>query len=109
MVEQQKLEIRQNNDERITFTVYEADGLTIQDLTGCTVEFYRKESRYAGDQTATIYTGTLADDPTTGVVVVAIPAADNNIPSVDWWRLDVVLGDTQRRTANLGPLSVIAV
>jgi hypothetical protein len=55
-----------------------------------------------------MYHGIIATDPTTGIVTVNVPAADNALPSVDWWRLDVLLG-SQRRTANYGPLSVVAV
>lgn len=80
------------------------------DLTGKTVTFWRKSTRFVPDtdSSAKSYTASLAADPKTGVCYVAIPGADNGIAGVTWWRADVVSG-TSKMPMTYGPLEVFSV
>ena len=80
------------------------------DLTGKSVTFWRKSTRFVPDTdpSAKSYTASLATDPRTGVCYVQIPAADNTVPGVTWWRADVLSGPS-KMPMTYGPLEVFAV
>lgn len=80
------------------------------DLTGKTVTFWRKSTRFVSDSdpSATSYTAGLTSDPTTGICHVTLPAADNASAGVTWWRADVVSGSS-KMSLSFGPLEVLAV
>lgn len=105
-----------NSDATVTLTITDPAQPLINgqsqpyDLSGKSVTFWRKSTRFVPDDDASAksYTATLAEDPKTGVCYVQIPAADNVLPGVTWWRADVISGES-KMSMTYGPLEVFAV
>lgn len=98
------------NDVKATFTVSDVNtGLPVN-LTGYSVIFLRKVSRYVldSDPSVVTYPADTSQNPAGGQAVVSIPAADNQNPGITWCRLDVVLAG-KLRTANWWQLEIPAV
>lgn len=102
--------LSQGNDATLTFTITDPNNSNAPvDITGSTVTFTRKSTRYVPDTDASAiqYNATLTD-PTNGVCTVAIPETDNAVSGVTWYRLDVYL-NSKKRTSQYGPLEIAAV
>lgn len=110
----QDLVIYQNKDADLILTL--TDPTTISqtnstglpyNLTGLTVNLIRKASRDSADATGKTYVCTIQGAPTNGVAAVTLPAADNAVPGVDWYRVDLVGSET--KAVKFGRLNVFAV
>jgi hypothetical protein len=103
-VELQSIRLYQNNDAELTLRFTDPDTSAAVDLTNLDVEFWRKLGRRSSDSDtgSKFYSATISD-PTTGVAVVNIPASDNAIPGVIWYRIDI-LNSQQRETIQFGNL-----
>lgn len=107
---EQRIILTQNNDTTITFTIVDPNNNNAPiNLTGATITFYRKSSRFIADTdpTTKTYAGAIVN-ASQGICSVTIPAADNALAGVTWYHLDVVLSSA-RRTAQFGPLEIFAV
>jgi hypothetical protein len=102
------LEFIQNNDVQLTVAVVQPDTKQPFNLTGCTVRFTRKPSRFASDTDllAKSYDG-IIEDALGGIAVVNVPSADNAVAGVTWARVDVISGGN-KRTAKKWLLKVSA-
>ncbi len=107
------LTIYQNRDADLTVTL--TDPTTISplnpvglpySLVGLAVNFIRKLNREAPDLTGKSYSCTIAT-PSSGIVTVTLPAADNTLAGVTWYRIDLV--GTETKAIKFGRLNVYAV
>lgn len=108
---EQRIILPMSNDALLTFTVTDPNNnYAPVDLTGATITFTRKSTRFVPDTdpSAKQYTGTVLTPTTAGVCTVTIPNADNGVGGVTWYRLDVSNG-SGKRTAQFGPLEVFSV
>lgn len=90
----------------LTVTQANPNGLPY-DLTGLSVNFVRKSNRYVSDATGITYTCSIQSPPTLGVASVSLPASDNMIPGVMWYRVDLV--GTETKAVKFGKLNVYPV
>jgi hypothetical protein len=100
----------QNNDITLTFNVTDPNnGNAPFSLTGCTVTFWRKASKYVPDTDASAKQYSVTPDPdqvaNEGKATVSIPAADNAVSGLSWCRLDVIKS-AKLRTANTWQLEI---
>lgn len=110
----QDLVVYQSRDADLTITL--TDPSTISqtnpnglpyNLTGLTVTFTRKLNRDAPDNTGKTYTCTVQSPASSGIASVTLPATDNTIPGVYWYRVD--LSGTETKSVKFGRLTVYAV
>lgn len=107
------LAIDRSNDVTLTFFVTDPNnGNAPFSLSGCTLKFLRKASKYAldSDPSATSYTVTVDPDQVgnPGKATVSLPAADNVVSGFTWCRLDVTKSG-KLRTANTWRLEIMNV
>lgn len=84
----------------------------IVDGTGLTSKLYYKPHRSTPDTdpAVNIYSASIVPDPGgTTMSQFNVPAADNGIPGIFWWRVDAVDINSKVRTAAGGPLWVEGV
>jgi hypothetical protein len=102
-----RIQMLMNNDVTLTFSIIDPNNDNAPvDLTGATVTFYRKASRWVSDSTGISYTGDVQSPAANGVAVITVPNQDNESAGTEWWHLDVEL-NSLNRTAGYGPLEVI--
>jgi len=105
-----RLIVFQGNDTVVTFIVTDPNNSNaVVNITGATILLTRKASRLVPDTdpSAKTYTGAVTNGAG-GVCTVPIPGADNGVPGVTWWRLDITL-NAAKRTPAYGPLEVYSV
>lgn len=95
-----------NADADLTITITNPDGSGPYNLTGLTVTFTRKPNRDAADATGKSYTCTVTA-PLTGIATVRLPAVDNAVPGVTWYR--VTLSGVESKAVKFGRLTNFAV
>jgi hypothetical protein len=100
------LTLYQNKDADLTITLTDPVTGLAYNLTGLTVTLVRKANRDAADTTGTTYTCTVSS-PASGVATVRIPATDNVIVGVSWYRVDLTGSET--KAVKFGRLTVFAV
>lgn len=102
------IQFQQSNDIVVT-----ASWPTIADGTGLLAEFYYKPNKYTDDEdpSVLVFESGLVPDPANPGQTISrfnIPAIDNEIPGMYWWRVDGLDINGKRRTAAHGPLMVEA-
>lgn len=100
------LTLYQSKDADLTITLTDPVTGLAYNLTGLTVTLTRKANRDVADGTGTTYTCTVSS-PASGIATVKIPAADNGIVGVSWYRVDLTGSET--KTVKFGRLTVFAV
>lgn len=110
----QDLTIFQNKDADLTLTLTDPTTVSQQNpnglpynLTGLTVILVVKANRDVADGTGTTYTCTVPSPATNGIATVTIPAANNGVAGVYWYRVDLVGSET--KAVKMGRLRVFAV
>jgi len=104
----QRLTFPQNKDVDMTFTLTDPVTGLPYNLTGMTVNFWTKLSRNTpdSDPSAIKYVCTVTA-PLTGQATVNVPAANTTVPSVTWYRIDLV-SSSEVKAVRFGPLQVFA-
>lgn len=103
----QSLEIFVLRDTDLTLTLTDPNTGQPYNLTGLTVNFWRKKSRFVADLTGKQYACTVSS-PLSGIATVTLPGADSPIPVQQWYRVDLV-SNTETKAVKFGPLIVFAV
>lgn len=108
------LTIYQNHDADLLISLIDPTTITLQNplgnaynLTGLTVSLVRKATRDTADAQGKTYTCTIQGSPTAGNATVTLPAADNSLAGVDWYRVDLIGSET--KAVKFGRLTVYAV
>lgn len=107
------LALPRGNDVTLTFAVTDPNNNGVPfSLTGCTLSFIRKHTKYVADNDSSATTYTVTPDPdqvaNPGKATVSLPATDNATPGFSWCRLDVTKAG-KLRTAQTWKLEVEAV
>lgn len=105
-VQWEDLIVFQNKDADLIIVILAPGSTTPYNLTGLTVTFTRKPSRDVPDATGKTYT-CLVTSPITGIATVTLPAADNTLPGVTWYRVDLTGAET--KSVKFGRLTNFAV
>lgn len=96
----------QNKDADLIITILAPGSTTPYNLTGLTVTFTRKPNRDVPDSMGKSYTCTVTA-PLTGIATVRLPAADNGLVGVTWYRVDIT--GTETKPVKFGRLTNFAV
>jgi hypothetical protein len=111
--EEQLLVIPARNDIEVT-----AKFLDLSQAVGVIAQFWRKETRATpdDDKSVILYEQPLVANPDQEgqwLAVFSIPASDNTLPGITWWRVDAVAKEDDivvlRRTAACGPYRIEGV
>ena len=110
----QDLTIYQFKDADLTLTLTDPTTVSQQNpnglpynLSGLTVNLIVKPNRDASESAGTVYTCTVQSPATNGIATVRIPAANNSVPGVYWYRVDLV--GTETKAVKFGRLTIYAV
>ena len=96
----------QNKDADLVISILAPGSTVPYNLTGLTVTFTRKPNRDVPDSMGKIYACTVTS-PLTGIATVTLPAVDNSLTGVTWYRVDLV--GTETKSVKFGRMTVFAV
>jgi hypothetical protein len=104
----QRLMFPQNKDVDMTFTLADPSTGLPYNLTGMTVNFWTKYSRNVPDTdpSARMYVCTVSE-PLSGQATVNVPAANNTVAGITWYRVDLV-SSSETKAVRFGPLSTFS-
>lgn len=102
MLENEEMVIPQRNSAQVTVTY-----TGLENNVGISAKLTRKARRRFTETDAVVYTASISVQLQS---VFTIPAADNDVAGIEWYRVDVISdGSGEPRTAICGPLVISPV
>lgn len=103
------LVVLQNSDANLALSFTDPVTGLAYDLTGLSISFVVKPSRYVADSQGTFYTPTIVNPPTVGQATLLIPGSDLAVIGTQWYHADILGGGGSKVSSKFGPFIVEAV